>query len=557
MTRVWSLYKTLLNVQYSWSAAKYTYLKKRQRLWEPVVIVLGLSPAIAMLVAGIVWFSDAAYRTGMMFAQPHMLLALAALAGQVMTLFFGVFYVLSSFYFSSDLSLLIPLPYKPREVLAAKLLTIMTGQYIPLLLAYVPAVVVYGVKSQAALSYWLCSVIVFVCLPVLPLIIATVLSIALMRVVNLSRRKDLWAVVGGMALTLLFIGLQFYLQYRVGDADPQELLAQLLQRADGLVESLGLYFPPSVWAAKALAYSSSPLGWWNLLLFLAVAAAAGVVLIALADRVFYQGVISGMERGRRGGAVKVEMVVGRERPVYWSLALMEIRLFMRTPGFVLNGLIGYILFPLLAIVPNVAPLPGGQDNPFILLGQAANPHVIMGGVALFFVVMSAMSMVPSTTFSREGRYLWFPRTLPLSIEAIAAGRILGAQVINVCGSLLSVIAASAVFRFPWPAVLGGSVLGVLFSTSFAGLLVILDLARPMLQWTNPIKAVKSNLNSLFAMIGAAALCFALGWGMYRLVRAGLDYLIALELLLAALLCWALYRFLVTMFAPRYWREMEG
>ena len=134
------------------------------------------------------------------------------------------------------------------------------------------------------------------------------------------------------------------------------------------------------------------------------------------------------------------------------------------------------------------------------------------GIALFFVVTSAMSMIPATTFSREGRYLWFPRTLPLTIDQILAGRILGAQVINVCGSLLSVIAVAVVFRFPPLAVLSGCVLGVLLSTGFAGLLTVLDLARPMLNWTNPVKAVKSNLNSIFALIMAVGLCFGFGWG---------------------------------------------
>ena len=53
MSRVWSLYKTLLNVQYNWSAAKYLYIRKRQRIWEPVVIVLGLAPVAVMVVAGL------------------------------------------------------------------------------------------------------------------------------------------------------------------------------------------------------------------------------------------------------------------------------------------------------------------------------------------------------------------------------------------------------------------------------------------------------------------------------------------------------------------------
>ncbi len=554
MNRVWNLYKTLLNVQYNWSAAKYTYIRKRQRLWEPLVIFFGLAPVVVLLVMGIVWVSEAVYQSGMMFAQPHVLLAFAALVSQIITLFFGVFYVLSAFYFSNDLRLLIPLPYKPWEVLTAKLLAIMTGQYVPILLTFVPAAVVYGIRSQADPVYWLAAVLVFLGLPVLPLILATVLSILLMRIVNLSRRKDLWAVIGGFALTFAIIGFQFYLQFTVGDAHPEELLHQFLQRADGLVEALGRYFPPSVWAAKAMAYAGSAVGWLNFLVFAAVTAAGGALLLVLADKVFYQGVISGMERGKKGRARTGQMVPGRERPLVWSLALMEMRLFMRNPGFVLNGLIGYILFPVMAIVPRFAPLEDG--NPFALIGSVVDFHLITGGIALFFVLMSAMSMIPATTFSREGKYLWFPRTLPISIDQVLAGRILGAQIINVLGSMLSVLAVSWVFQFPWSAVVLGSLLGAVLSTATAGLFTILDLARPMLNWANPVKAVKSNLNSIIALAIAAGLAFVLGCGMYHLVRWGLGYLIYMELLLGAALCWGLYRFLVSSYAGDRWRRIE-
>lgn len=47
-TRLWTLYRTLLNNHYGFSAAKFYYIKKRQRTWEPLVIVAGLTPAVVM-----------------------------------------------------------------------------------------------------------------------------------------------------------------------------------------------------------------------------------------------------------------------------------------------------------------------------------------------------------------------------------------------------------------------------------------------------------------------------------------------------------------------------
>ncbi len=555
MTRLWSLYKALLNVQYNWSAMKYTYIKKRQRLWEPILIIVSLAPAVLLWLAGVVWFSETVYRSGMMLAQPHVLLAVMALVAQIVTLFLGVFYVLSGFYFSDDLKILIPLPYKPWELLVAKLLVIMTGQYIPILLTFVPALIVYGREAQVGAAYWLASVPVVLAMPVLPLIMATILSIVLMRVVNMSKRRDLWAVIGGFALTLFIVGFQLYMQLSIGDVHPEEFMLQLMQQADGVVNLLSRYFPPSVWAAKALAYSHQLAGWMNLLLFIAAAAVGGVVLLVLADRVFYRGVVSGLE-GRRGTSGRtVDEGAVRERPLLWTLALTEIRLFLRNPGFVLNGLIGYILFPVVVAVPLFAP-QAQQDNPLAFLLDLVSFELIVGCAALFFVLMSAMSMIPATTISREGKYLWFPRTLPIPVQTLLAGRIMAAQIINIVGSTLSVVLITIVLSFPWTAAVLGCLLGAQLSTGFAGLLTILDLARPMLKWTNPVKAIKSNLNSMIALALAAAVCAAFGYGMYWLVQNGYAPLVYGEFILGSICLYGLYKLLLEKYAVYRWKRIE-
>ena len=42
---------------------------------------------------------------------------------------FGIFYVISTFYFSSDVEMLLPLPLKPRQIVAAKFLVVTIYEY--------------------------------------------------------------------------------------------------------------------------------------------------------------------------------------------------------------------------------------------------------------------------------------------------------------------------------------------------------------------------------------------------------------------------------------------
>lgn len=558
MSRVWSLYKSLLNVQFGWSAAKYNYIKKRQRLWEPVIIVLGLGPALGMIVFGLWRFAEIGFETGLMLGQPHIVLALAAAAAQIITLFFGFFYVLSSFYFSDDLKMLIPLPYRSWEVLAAKLLAIMTGQYLSISVIVLPIWINYGRLARAGIPYWITSVLVFLALPVLPLVIASLLAILLMRVANVSNKKDLVTMIGGILILVVVIGSQLYLQTKMPDADPEELLLQLMSEADGLVKAVGRVFPPSVWAANGMAYAHKPYGWWNLVLFLGITAVGGLVLYGISERVFYQGLIAGMDGGKTRSRKKVEVSsTAYERPVIWSAALSEMKLFLRNPGYVLNGLVGYILFPLFALIPLLTQ--GNLEvNPLQALFEEPIPvYLVMGGVALFFLVMTALSSIPATTFSREGKYLWIRRTLPVSIQQVLAGKILGAQIINVIGCVVALVPITYILRLNIGGVVGGCIIGILLSTGMSGLLALLDLARPMLDWVDPIKAMKSNLNGVIALLVVGLAAFGIGYRMFVHYQRSTMARIPVELLVLAAVLFAVYKYLGTKFAEYRWMNLEG
>lgn len=101
--RLWSLYLALLNVNYGWSAGKFYYIKKRQRIWEPIVIVVSIAPLLFLGVWFVWTLTEKLFLAGLTFGQPHLPLVNGTLMVSVLGLFFGFFYVLSAFYFSNDL----------------------------------------------------------------------------------------------------------------------------------------------------------------------------------------------------------------------------------------------------------------------------------------------------------------------------------------------------------------------------------------------------------------------------------------------------------------------
>ena len=78
---------------------------------------------------------------------------------------FGVFYVLSVFYFSKDVENLLPLPLNPMEILGAKFLVTLIYEYLIETLFLLPVIISYGIKSGGGVVYYLYSLIIFLTIP--------------------------------------------------------------------------------------------------------------------------------------------------------------------------------------------------------------------------------------------------------------------------------------------------------------------------------------------------------------------------------------------------------
>ena len=124
---------------------------------------------------------------------------------------------------------------------------------------------------------------------------------------NLSRHKDKLTLFGGIALLLVIFGFQYWLQNSLGSDDPNVLMEQLLRQADGLIMAVGRAFPPSLWAAQAMAYAHRSQGWLNLFTWCNRPLGLGL-LYGLGEKVFMQGLLAGLE-GTGGQASEEQPVL--------------------------------------------------------------------------------------------------------------------------------------------------------------------------------------------------------------------------------------------------------
>jgi len=88
---------------------------------------------------------------------------------------------MSTFYYSKDLPMLIAMPFKPWQIIAAKLLVTQITLYILLVPLLVAGIGLYAHYVQVGSMYWIVASIVTLMSPLLPLSIAALIVVILMR----------------------------------------------------------------------------------------------------------------------------------------------------------------------------------------------------------------------------------------------------------------------------------------------------------------------------------------------------------------------------------------
>lgn len=558
MTRLRSLVRAALKANFGFAVLSHRLFRERKDIWLAVVAVLAVIGIFPTLY-GYLRLIKELYGLLQPLGQEQVILTFSLLAGQFLILLFGLYYVVSAFYFSKDLEMLIPLPLKPFEVMLSKFTVILVNEYLSVLAIVAPVLVYFGILAESGLTYWTNAVVVFFFLPVIPLAVVSLLVVGMMRVVNLGRKKDALIIVGSLILIAAALSLQFFINRSPGSEPDPEAVARFFASPDSLIKRVGAGFPPSVWATKALVGGFSSPGLFNLLIFVGTSLAMFCGILVMAEKLFYRGLIGiGEISGRRKVLSPTQMsrmVSSGRRPVQ-AILRREWRIMNRTPVFLLNGVLTAVLFPVIFIVMAKA---GGGDDTFILMRgfASAKPLSVILAAATFLIICGCLSGTSSSAFSREGGQFWMSKVIPVTPREQVVAKFLHSYVIALLGIGAGSVALLAVFRLKASTLLAALALALIGAVGLTAIGMIIDLARPLLKWTNPQKAIKQNLNVLLAVFADLGILAGLGFFVFFLAKSGVSGSIILFIVSTAVVLLSLFSclFLLRMADKRY-QEIE-
>ena len=149
-----------------------------------------------------------------------------------------------------------------------------------------------------------------------------------------------------------------------------------------------------------------------------------------------------------------------------------------------------------------------------LYKQSANlPEAILSknnmyfvGIAISFFIMS-LSMVPSTSISREGKYFWITQMIPVSQKEQMKGRVKAAVILYWIASLLYIILFGVLLKIEFLYIIYGLMVSFAGALPFAYTGLLIDYIKPKLQWDKESEAAKQNFNAILGIIISVVFSF--------------------------------------------------
>ena len=477
--------------------------KTKKRKYVGVLIIFAFIPIIMQFIT----FTKKAVGILSSMGQEDVLISLVLLASAMVIFFFGIFYVLGIFYFSKDINLLLPLPLKPYQILLSKLFSALVFEYLTELVLLVPVIVVYGIETMQSFIFYLYAILIFLLLPIIPLVLCSIIIMIVMRFTNIAKNKERYSMFAGIISIVVAIAFNMYFQNFVKKMEVKEDLVQyIMESNDKFSQYLAKFFIGVKFAFNSLAQANNSEGLLNIVLFILITIVALVVFSIIGNALYFNGVIGVKESVSKRkiiNNVEYDRVV-RKKEMILTYILSEIKILYRTPAFFLNCVLMNLIWPIMIVVLSFSSrneLTSMTDgfNEIMNSEYSVWIYTVFAAIALFF---SSSNGVSSTSISREGRNIYFKKYIPISYYKQIKAKMIASFIVSYIGILVFIVTISILLKLGVVSILFMVLIGMFAAsiTSQTGLLI--DLNNPKIIWDNEQQAVKQNLNVLYNILVA-------------------------------------------------------
>lgn len=502
--KIITLTKIMFKNDETMNAMLNTSDKKKSFFNSKIMKALFFIGLLAIVAFSMTIFTIDIYKDLKIFNLQSLIPKLAFPGASLFVFIFGIFYVMNIFYFSDDIENYLYLPVKPGDIITSKFFTSLIYEYVIIGMLFIPILITYGYLSSAGILYYTMLVLAFVLLPILPIALAAILSILVMRFSKGAKNKDRFNLVAGIFALILAIGINFGIQFIANKAATNSGAGLNDLGELPIINVINTLFPSSFFATGALLNNSTFKGLIFIVILIAISVLSIIIFNVIGNRFYFDGVVGIQESGAKRDLISNKQLTKsvKSKNRIFSYSLKELRVLLRTPVFFLNNILMSFIFPLFLLVPFAIGANKMDSLEFqeilLALREIDKSAILLIFIALTFF-LGSNNGIAATSISREGKGFYFMKYIPMAYIEQIYSKILVALFIQFIPITFIFIIAAFVFKLDFFFIIISFILLILASLFQNQVSIIFDIMWPKLDWDTEQKAVKQNLNFVFQM----------------------------------------------------------
>lgn len=462
-----------------------------------------------------------------MFSQEGYVYSLGLQSACLMVLLFSTFLVPSVYYFSKDIEQLLSLPLTSECIIASKFTVCIVYEYLFTAMILIPLYIAFFMCGYHDILFWVMNIIVFITLPIFPLVIDSVIIVLMMRFVKIARRKDLYTTVGQFLLLAVCLGISLSTT-ALEEMDANQLALLLSSGNNSLLDSFSYLFPHITFISQSL-FMNKMLG---IVLYFVINVLALVIFFYISKLFYLKGAISIEETSSKRVKMTSDQLttLTAQKNILLSYTIKELKILFRTPAYLMNCVSIELVFPIMFGIGFISG--GGEDiveGLSMIIPTLDNlfAYMIIGGFAVG-IMASNTNMVSATSLSREGKSYIFMKYIPVPLRTILNAKVLSGFIIAQIMIIFVYIGLAVLFPIPLSYLIMSFVaceLGAMLG-NYIG--IIIDILNPNFFWEDETTAVKRSVSGMISMFSgfgltalAVILCIFVPSSLINIVSVGL------------------------------------
>ena len=447
--------------------------------------------------------------------------------------FGSVFNTYSTLYLSKDNDLLLSLPIPPTKILITRMALVYGLSLMYSGSVWLPCIVyawIFGTVTPAAVVF---QVLLLVIIALFVTVITCVLGWAVALVASKIKNKSFIVVL----VSLVFFGIYYYMSFNM-----MGMMEKLLMNAEAVGQGIRTWANILYQLGMAANGSVS-----SMLIFTGATLALFNVCFAVLSRSFLH--IATKTQADTKPVGKISVKAGSAQA---ALNGRELRRFLSSPTYMLNGGLGVVFMLALAVI---GVIKRDMLTKTISDLGAASPGLV-GLVPLLLVLAvsfcTGMDIITPPSVSLEGKNLWIVHSLPVTGKMVLRAKLSLGLRLNLLPTAVSAVVLGWCFGLGVVQTALCVLLLEAMAWFFSAFGLMIGVLRPDLEWTTESAPIKQSMNVMLAVLMAFVLpLLTVGVGYLTRNVMGINVYLAVAAAVLALASLAMSLWLDTKGAARF------